>query len=175
MGPGIIRHIQVWWSIARIAGIWHRLKYFDENSNPGLLGVCNNTAISLLWPQDDETLRNTARHEAFHLSLLNLSSKRWTDIDALGVEAWAVAMSDPALAAVIRSYEARGFPVVDEPLVLLCEAMEDRGSLRLPSASPRLAALIREIIRPKPLKPALWAALHVLLSIGMVVTILVAQ
>lgn len=174
MRPGIIRHMQISWDVARIAGIWHRINYFDNKSKPGLFGTCNNKAIGLLWPQDDAALRDTIRHEAFHLSVFALPSEKWPDIDALSNEARSVVMLVPAFANALHDYEERGLPVTDEPLVVLSEITSDGGDISDLGASPRLIALIREIVRPKPFKPALRAAVHVLAALALVATVIMA-
>lgn len=163
MGPGFIRHMQIWWSIARIAGIWHRLKYFDTKLRPELLGYCNEDAVGLLWPMDEATLRRTARHEAFHLSLKILDgSGKWTKVDAIRHEALMLTSGIPPMAATLRFYRARGLSVRDEPLVLLADAMADGVDLADLGASSRLISLVRAITKPKPLMPFIRAATHVL-------------
>lgn len=141
MEPGIIRHLQLRWSIARIAGIWHRLNYFDNNARPGMAGYCNGKEVGLLWPVDDDTLRLSARHEAYHLSLMVLEqSGRWPDIAALRDEALAMEADNPALAALLDQYRERGWSMTDEPLVLLAECLSDTGDLEGLGVSPRLAS-----------------------------------
>ncbi len=163
MGPGIIRHLQIRWSIARIAGIWHPIKYFDDNARPGIAGYCDGKGIGLLWPMDEPTLTATARHEAYHLSLMVLEqSGRWSDTAALRDEALAMEADNPALATVLDQYREQGWSMTDEPLVLLAECLSDTGDLEGLGVSPRLDALVRAIVRPKPLRPVLRAAAHVL-------------
>ncbi len=173
MGPGVIRHLQIWWSIARVAGIWHRLNYFDNNSRPGMSGFCNNEAVGLLWPMGDDAMRQTARHEAYHLALLVIDESRaWPDIEGVRGEALALAETVSAMAGVLNDYRARGWSIRDEPLVLLSEAMAAGVDLAGLGASPRLVALVRAIVKPKPLWPALRAAAHVLAGVAVVWAIL---
>lgn len=163
MGPGIIRHMAIWWSIARVSGIWHRLKYFDNHSKPDLVGFCSEREIGLLWPMDDNLLRETARHEAFHLSLKRLdASGRWENIDEIRGEAILLVRCIPEMDAILEDYLKRGISVKDEPLVMLADAMSDGVDLETIGASPLLISAVIEIAKPKPLMPALRAATHVL-------------